>query len=272
VGGKSKAPASPDYAGAAQQTAQGNLDAAKYATEANRVNYYTPYGNQTWSRDASNPNQWSTSINLSPEQQQLLNQQNKTSLGLAGVQDSATNRVGETLGQGFDTSTLPQAPVNAGQTGQDAIMARLQPQFDRSEEGLRNRLANQGIMQGSEAYNSELDTFNRGKNDAYSQAALQGINLDTGARQNALQEQSFLRSMPLNELNALRTGSQVTNPTFGNYSQQQPTSGANYLGAAQAQGQWNLGQSNANQASQANMLGGLFSLGAQMPWGQWFGG
>lgn len=272
MGKSSSQPDVPDYTGAANATAQGNLEAAKYATEANRVNYNTPYGSLAYTRDQSNPNQWTANVNLSPEQQQLLNQQNRTSLNMAGLQDTASGRVDQNLSQGFDTSTLPKAPVNAGQTGQDAIMSRLQPQYDRSEEQLRNRLANQGIMQGSDAYNSELDTFNRGKNDAYSQAALQGINLDTAGRQNALQEQSYLRSLPMNELNALRTGSQVTGPTFGNVPQQQPTTGANYLGAAQSQGQWNLGQSNANQASQSNMLGGLFSIGSQLPWGQWFGG
>ena len=47
--GKSSAPATPDYAGAAQATAAGNLETAKYTTQANRVNQITPYGNLTYS-------------------------------------------------------------------------------------------------------------------------------------------------------------------------------------------------------------------------------
>lgn len=261
IGKSSSPPPSPDYQGAAQATAQGNLQAAREATEANRVNYNTPYGSLAYSQDPSNPNRWTANVTLSPEQQQLLNQQNQTSLNLGNLQNSATGRVQQTLGSGFDTSTLPNAPVNAGTTGQQAIMNRLQPQFDRSEEQLRTRLANQGIMQGSEAYNAEMNNFNQGKNDAYSQAALQGINLDTSARQNAFGEQSYLRSLPLNELNAIRTGSQVTSPTFGSVPQQQATTGANLLGAAQAQGQYDMNSANARSASNNAMMGGLFQLG-----------
>jgi len=48
--GKSDAPPAPDYAAAAQQTAAGNLETAKYTTEANRVNQITPYGNLTYNK------------------------------------------------------------------------------------------------------------------------------------------------------------------------------------------------------------------------------
>lgn len=44
-GGKGKAPPAPDYTGAANATAAGNLEAARAASAANRVNQYTPYGN-----------------------------------------------------------------------------------------------------------------------------------------------------------------------------------------------------------------------------------
>ena len=47
-GGKD-APPAPDYAGAAQATAQGNLEAARATAAANRVNQYTPYGNLVYS-------------------------------------------------------------------------------------------------------------------------------------------------------------------------------------------------------------------------------
>lgn len=255
MGGKNKQPDSPNYAQAAEATAA-----------ANRVNYNTPYGGLNYSQ---NPNgQWSANVSLAPEQQSLLDQQNRTSANLAGLQDTATSRVGETMGQGFDQSSIARAPVNAGTTGQAAIEARMEPQFQRDENALRTRLANQGIMPGSEAYNNELDTFNRGRNDARSQASLQGIGLDTQARQQGFQEQSYLRGLPMNELNALRTGSQVTGPQFNGIPQ---TQGANYLGAAQLQGNDNLAGFNAGQTSQNNMLGGLFSLAGQMPWGKWFG-
>lgn len=48
-GGKAKAPPAPDYTAAANATAAGNLETAKYTTAANRVNQVTPYGNLTYS-------------------------------------------------------------------------------------------------------------------------------------------------------------------------------------------------------------------------------
>ena len=41
-------PAVPDYAGAAEKTAQSNLEMAKYTTRANRPTQITPFGTQTW--------------------------------------------------------------------------------------------------------------------------------------------------------------------------------------------------------------------------------
>src|SRR5699024_323381 len=51
-GGKGgSTPKTPDYAAAARETAQGNLDLAKYTTEANRINQYTPWGSLTYTND-----------------------------------------------------------------------------------------------------------------------------------------------------------------------------------------------------------------------------
>ena len=71
-----------------------------------------------------------------------------------------------------------------------------------------------------------------------------------------------LRSQPLNELNALRTGSQVTNPTFNQVPQQQATAGANMLGAAQAQGQSDMNAYNAQVGQQNSFTNGLMNMGA----------
>jgi len=247
-------PASPNYGQAAEATAA-----------ANRTNINTPNGSLTYSQGPNG--MWNANVALSPEQQALQAQQNRTSMNLAGLQDQATGRVGQTMGTEFDQSNIARAPVNAGTTGQQAIEARMNPQFERDENALRNRLANQGIMPGSEAYNSELDTFNRGRNDARSQASLQGIGLDTQARQQGFQEQSYLRGLPMNELNALRSGSQVSSPQFNQVPQNQ---GANYLAAAQLQGNDNMAGYNAASASQNNMMGGLwparFQSSRTEPW------
>jgi hypothetical protein len=44
------APPPPDYAAAARETAAGNKEAARYATNANRINQVTPYGSLTYSK------------------------------------------------------------------------------------------------------------------------------------------------------------------------------------------------------------------------------
>lgn len=49
----------------------------------------------------------------------------------------------------------------------DRNTAYLDQQYGRDEEGLRTRLANQGITEGSEAYSNAVDDFNRGKEMSY---------------------------------------------------------------------------------------------------------
>jgi len=85
---------------------------------------------------------------------------------------------GPTLQQGIDTSGIAAMPVNAGMTGQQAIMSRLQPQLTQNENATRQRLANQGLVTGGEAYDNEMRTMGQNRNDLELQAAAQGINLD----------------------------------------------------------------------------------------------
>lgn len=216
------------------------------------------------------PDVWKATVELSPDQQKLLEQQNKVSLGLADLSNQGLSYVKDMLSKPFDTSKLPAEQILAGQTAQDAIMARLDPKFAQNEEALRARLANQGIAQGTQAWENEMRGFQQGRNDAYLQAALQGMGFGQQARQQAIQEQAFFRNEPLNTLNAVRSGAQVTNPTFTNVPQQQTTAGPDFMGAAQQNYNAQLQNYNAEQAAGNNMMGGLFSLGASFmgsPWG-----
>lgn len=366
-GGKGgSSPKVPDYTAAAQATAQGNLDVAKYTTQANRVNQVTPSGSLTWSNNrafdqagydsamqnyqqqlaAWNQSQanggkygvvgqrlvypgsgestssyyedvygyggrgggggdmpvapsrdsfyggadnWTQSVQLSPEMQALFDQQMKLSQGLFGAQDAALGRVNQTMANRFNPSNLPAGgdasqlsiydPSVATNNATDLLMQRINPELDRQQESLRAQLANQGIAQGSQAYNQAMSSFGQQRNDAANQAALQGINLGMAQqgqtysqnlqkqnlanllRNSAFQEQSYLRSLPLNELNALRSGSQVQMPEFPGYTQQATTAGPDYMGAAQNTYQSQLGASNAQSAGNANMMSGLFGLG-----------
>lgn len=260
MGGKASAPPQPDYAGAAQATAAGNAEAARIAARANRVDQVSPYGTRSY--EELGDDRWRETVALSPEQQKLFDQDNAIKQGLSSVSSKGLGYVQSALDSPFDQSKLPGRTVNAGETGQAAILRRMQPQLDRDREALRTQLLNQGLTQGSEAYNREMERADRQANDAYSQAALSGITVGQQARQQGLQEESFFRNEPLNMLNAVRSGQQVVNPTFSNVPTQATTPGADMLSAANMGYNAQMGAVNAKNANAANMTSGLFSLGS----------
>jgi len=258
--GKSSAPPTPDYVGAANATAAGNLDMARLQTEANRVNQITPYGSLTYSQDPNNQDSWTQTETLTPQAQATLDKQMALSDKYADVANIGFDKTRSLLeNPELDMSGLPSRAINVGQTAQDAILSRLRPQLDSREEALRTRLANQGIALGSEAYGKEMTAAGQNRNDLEMQAALQGINLDQANRTSAMQEQAYMQDRPLNLINALRTGGQVQSPQFQQFTQQALTQGPNVLGATQAQYEGDLANYNAEQAS--SPLNGLLGLG-----------
>jgi len=258
--GKQSAPAAPDYTAAAEKTAAGSLEAAKYATKANRVNQYTPYGNLTYAEGPDGT--WSQTQTLTPQAQATLDKQMALSDKYADVASTGFDKVSGLLSNPeLDMSQLPGRAIDVGKTAQEAIMSRLQPQLAQQDEALRTRLANQGITLGSDAYGKEMTAQGQRGNDLQLQAALQGINLDQANRASALQEQAYVQDRPLNLVNALRSGAQVQSPQFQGYAQQATTPGANYSGAVGQQYQADLDAVNANNANTSAMASGLFGVG-----------
>ena len=88
----------------------------------------------------------------------------------------------------LDTSQLTQMPTNAGMSAQQAILSRLDPTIQAGDTSFKQALANQGLAPGTQAYDAAMRNREMSKNDLYSQAALQGINLDMSARQQGLNE------------------------------------------------------------------------------------
>jgi hypothetical protein len=263
LGPAPSAPAAPDYRAAAQETAAGNLDAARAATAANRVNQVTPYGNLDYTISGQDPYgnpTWTAKTSLSDVGQQLLNNQNAVSLGLGSTINSALGQVQSTMGQKFDPN-LPQVGINAGQNYQDAYMQRLRPQIEQGREALSTQLANAGIPVGSEAYKRAMMTQGQKENDLLLGATTQGFGTGLAANQQAYNQAMTNYNMPLNTLSALRSGSQVQNPTFVNSAQQANTAGADVLGAAQMGYNAQMGDFNAKNAAQANFNSGLMGLG-----------
>jgi hypothetical protein len=263
--GKSvSAPPPPDYTAAAKQTAEGNLDAARAATAANRVNQVTPYGRLDYSITGADPYgnpTWTATQSLSPAQQQLLDYQNQSSLGLGQLANKGLGYVENMLNTPFDTSGLPQTGINAGEQMSESIMRRLQPQLQQEQKSFDATMANQGIPVGSEAYENAKRMFDQRQNDRLVSSVIQGTQTGLQARQQGFGEASYLRNEPLNTLNAVRTGSQVQGPSFVNSAQQANTAGADILGATQMGYNAQMGAANAQNAANNAMTQGLFSLG-----------
>ena len=264
MGKSASAPPPPDYAGAAKETAAGNLEAARANIAANRVNQYTPYGSLEYEvsgEDKFGNPMWKATQSLAPAQQQLLDYQNKASLGLGELTGKGLGYVSNMLETPFDISQLPSTGFNPSQTYQEAYMQRLAPQLQQGRDKLQQDLANRGIDIGSEAYDRAMMQQAQRENDLLLGATTQGFGIGQQARQQGLQEQAYLRNEPLNTLNAVRTGAQVQGPNFVNPAMQANTAGADILGATQMGYNAQLAASNAQNAANNAMTQGLFSLG-----------
>lgn len=308
--GSSKQAAAQDPAATAAAQGAVNKETAVAQAWLNNVNQNTPYGNLSYTQNGTGTDgtpRFQSDVTLSPEQQQILNNQNQQQIGLGNLANGYVGKIGDTLNQPFPADglspmqnsinygSLSQVPQSAddfmalGDKTTNAMYSRLNPQFDRQEQSIRTQLANQGVMPGSEAWKNEFNDFGQQKNDAYQQAVVAGqnqantafnqslaghqqgaselssnANFQNNARQQGLTEQSFLRQMPINEYNALSSGTQVQSPQFA------PSQGAGQMQAPNLaqlyQNQQNTQQAglNANAASKNQATSNLFSLGGSL--------
>jgi hypothetical protein len=251
MGKSSSTPPAPDYEAAAEATAAGN-----------RINQITPYGSLTYTEGAAdsqgNPT-YTANVNLSPDQQRLLEQQNKTSLGLGNLQQQGLGYVEKMISQPFDTSGLPQTGINVGESMTDSIMRRLQPTIRMEQQQFDTAMANQGIPLGSEAYANAKRMFDERQNDKLTSSIIQGTQTGLQARGQGFNELGYIRNEPINTLNSVRSGSQVNNPNFVT-----TPAGADYMGAAQSGYNAQLANANAQNAARNSFSSGLMSLGGTL--------
>jgi hypothetical protein len=287
LGPAPSAPAAPDYRAAAQETAAGNLDAARAATAANRVNQVTPYGNLDYTITGEDPYgnpTWTARTSLSDTGQQLLNNQNAASLGLGSAITSQLGQVQDVMGRGFNPNTPAiqyggQAPTlgQVGQAGQAQGMGnaptlqtgldyqgmegwdkatallnqRLQPQIQQSEERLQAQLANQGIVAGTEAYNRAMAQQGQKTNDLLTQAQLAGQNVQQNLFGQALQGGSFANQAMLGQNQAqLGNVAQSNQALQQNYSNQLAANQQNNAAMQQMFANQQAGAGLSNQAQQ----------------------
>ena len=206
------APPAPDYTGAAEATAAGNLEAARYATAANRVDQNTAYGSSKWTNDSSDPDapHWVQTTTLAPQlQDALTNQINTTDArsqyandllsqvkgaystpfqapdlssytnGVQSIDQNAVNVHDYTRGALQLDQNAPVMSDAVRQQAQDAAYnsanAFLAPQYKQQESNLRDSLALQGLNPMSEASGQATKSFYDSKNQAYNQLAGQSI-------------------------------------------------------------------------------------------------
>lgn len=246
-------PKPPDPYETAQAQGDANREAAIASSIVNNMNEVSPYGNVTYSRSGyesdgagHNVPRFTRTVELTPDQQTMLDQQNRLGIDLNDLAIGQVNRLEGVLDTPIDLGTTEQARTDA----QEALLSRMEPQFDRDRAQLESSLVNRGMVPGSEGYNEAMDELNRRETDARFQAVLHG-----GAEQ-AHQAGLKLaeRNQPINEVSALMSGGQVTVPQFSAPYQQgiEP--------APVADSVWNAYNAEANSA--ASMNAGLFGLAA----------
>lgn len=259
--GKSSSPA-PDYTGAAQATAAGNLAAAQTATNANRVNQITPQGSLTYGRPQNADDPWTVTQSYSPDQQNIYRQNNQLSSGLLGLAGNTLGQIGSNMAHQTTLADLPSTGMHPGENGQQAYMRMAAPDLAMARETAESTAAQQGITQGSAAWGNMQRQLGINENNAQDHAITSGFGMGQQAQQQGMQIDTALKSQPINMISALRTGSQVSNPQFSNVPQQQTTTGADLLGAATQAGNYQTASNNASQSGINGLMGAAGTLGA----------
>lgn len=245
-----QAPAAPDPKETAAAQAQSNKETAVAQYGLNATNQVTPQGSLTYKQIgtwADGTPRFEATTSYSPEQQALYNKNLVTQGNLADIGTSQSAKIGELLNSPVNLNTATEDKIN--QLG----AARLDPRFQKESAALDTQLINKGIRPGSQAWNDAQTQFSQQKNDAYNQLYLTG-------RGQGMQEALAERNQPINEITALLSGSQVSQPGFTNT----PTPGVaptDVIGAVgQSLAQQNVGY-NAQVQNQQLVNNGLFKLG-----------
>lgn len=197
-------PASPDYTGAANAQAASSRDVTEQQTFANRPTINTPFGQQTWEVQPQwDPttqtylNSWTQNTNLTPESQKAVQSQQELGQGRSDLANSLLGRAKDEYGQtmNWDDFTKmgdnPNAPSYTPENIQhsigdtpdyiksagDAIYGqwsdRQEPRMQQQLDQTRTQLYNQGLKEGDQAYDSEMQRVRQDQDDARQQATYQ---------------------------------------------------------------------------------------------------
>ena len=230
-----------------------------------------PVAPSTWDYVTGDPNQLTLTQKFSPEQQAIFDEANKAKLSLSQLASRGAGVAGDVVGKNVDLSGMPAAPTSGAvnQRVIDAMMGRVNEDYAKATDEKNSALIAAGHHPGNKGYDDAMQLLQRGKNDASQQAVLAGyqqgateFGQDTQARRNAIAEYMAQRQTPLNEITALMSGSQVSNPfSVPAYAQNAQVQAAPLFGATQQAVNWNSDLYNVNAAQSGNLQSGLFGLG-----------
>ena len=188
---------------------------------------------------------------LSDSAQQLKDAGDSAKLNMANFASDQTGRLSDLLGKPIDINNeATEARLY------DLGAKRLDPRFQRERADLETQLANKGIGVGSEAYSREMEMASQGRNDAYNSLLLSG-------RGQAIQEALTERNQPINEITALLSGSQVSQPQFAGFNAG-GIANTDVAGLINQEYQQRAAKAQAQGSFTQSLLGGLFGAGATL--------
>jgi len=250
-------PKAPDPYDTAQAQSQFNTNTAISSQLLNMTNQTNPYGSVTYNQTGTNSftgadgkvyslPQFTQSTSFTPEGQAIFDKTLTAQNNLAQTAADQSGQVKDTLGQQFQFNNQ-----SAADWAYDLAQTRIAPQQQQATDALRTQLINQGLRPGTAAWNSEMARNSNAITDQNNQLALTG-------RSQAFNEAIQTRNQPLNELNALLSGSQLQNPgSASGATPQTQVGGVDYTGLVNQQYQSKLASSQAG-------LGGLFGLAGSL--------
>jgi hypothetical protein len=192
----------PDYFGLANLQSDATNKQAGLNTLANRPNQVNARGaTSNWVQGPDG--QWTQNISMAPQDQAMLDQQRGIGAGLLGGMQQSANTpydLNNTPQGSYDTSNMAQVDPNqmsqglgmfggtnwsglnqlnpgfgAVQQVSDAMMGRMAPQLAQGREAEIQRLKNQGLTEGSEAFQRAMTRLDQSDTDARQQALLGGM-------------------------------------------------------------------------------------------------
>lgn len=256
-GKKSGGPPPSDYMGLMREQGAQQRALLEQQTRNNRPNQSTPWATNTWE----------TGPDGRPVQRVAL------SGGLGEAATALQGQLAQNMRAPLDFSALPQlgtgesARQQASEAAYRQMASRLDPQWSQQEEAMRTRLLNQGVTEGSGAWNRAMQQLGQQRTDAYNQANLSSIREGTtagqalfgqnmAARNQAMQELLRARQQPLSELQALQGFTAMPGYAQAGLGQADNLLGAAGMADAAAFRRWQ-----EQMQAKRDLYGGIMDLG-----------